>query len=95
MITPQMLFNILERVVKDLRRRYGDKVFIDKIVEHRSKYVIYMAVNNRNVKIILYKNKISLRVYSGLRGLDISIRRILTRECEKELRMKKNGEKPI
>jgi hypothetical protein len=83
------LLNIIERVLKELRYKFGE-VRIIRIKEYKSKYEIIMIVENNNVKVIIYKDRIKTRVYAGgLRGLEISLRRIFVREYEKELRLKK------
>ena len=89
MLSLPRLINILDRVLKELRYRYND-VYVEKIKEGKSKYEIYMFVNNKKVKIIVNKYKLSVRVYAGLKGLEISIRRMLLREYDKEMRLKEH-----
>ena len=83
------LINILDRVLKELRQRYND-VYIEGIKERKSKYEIYLNINNKKVKIIVNKYKLNVRVYAGLTGLEISLRRMFLREYDKEMRMKKH-----
>lgn len=84
MITLQHLIDLLERVIKELRYRYGE-TYIERIKERRTKYEVHLKVNDRPVKIIIDKNNIKARVYTGLPGMEISIRRIVLREYRKEL----------
>lgn len=74
----------MERVIKELRYRYGE-TYIERIKERRTKYEVYLKVDRRPVKIIIDKNNIKARVYTGLPGMEISIRRIVVREYRKEL----------
>lgn len=84
MITLQHLIDLLERVIKELRYRYGE-TYIERIKERRTKYEVHLKVDDRPVKIIIDKNNIKARVYTGLPGMEISIRRIVLREYRKEL----------
>lgn len=95
MLSHKLLTKILDRVVKELNMRYSGDVFIDKLIERKSKFEVYMVITGRRVKIILDKRNVKVRVYSGLTGLDISLRRMFIREYNKILRMKKYGEKPL
>ncbi len=94
MLTLNLLANMLERIISELRRRYGE-VVIDKIVERKTKFEIYMTMSGRRVKVILDKRNVKVRVYSGLTGMDISLRRVFTREYMKELRMRQRGEESL
>ncbi len=94
MLTLNLLANMLERIISELRRRYGE-VVIDKIVERKTKFEIYMTMCGRRVKVILDKRNVKVRVYSGLTGMDISLRRVFTREYMKELRMKQRGKESL
>ncbi|ADI32206.1 hypothetical protein [Staphylothermus hellenicus] len=88
MLSLPRLINILERLLKELRRKYGE-TYIYRIKEYKSKFKINMIVDKNRVKIIVYKDKVKARVYAGnLRGLEISIRRMLIREYNKEMRLK-------
>jgi hypothetical protein len=83
------LLNMIDRILKELRYKFGETRII-RIKEYKSKYEIIMVVENNNVKIIVYKDRVKARVYAGgLKGLEISLRRIFMREYEKELRLKK------
>jgi len=84
LITLQHLIDLLERVIKELRYRYGE-TYIERIKERRTKYEVHLKVDDRPVKIIIDKNNIKARVYTGLPGMEISIRRIVLREYRKEL----------
>ena len=86
--------NMLSRITRELRYRFGE-IVIDKIEERKSKFIVYMRINDRKVKVILSKNEVKIRVFTGLTGMDISLRRIFTREYMKELRMKERGEESI
>lgn len=79
MLTLDHLMEILYRFKLVVKRRYGD-VIIDKISIHKSKYIIYMYVLNNNVKVVIDKKRVKVRVYCGLMSLENNIRRILTRE---------------
>ncbi len=76
-------------MLKELRYRYTD-VYIEGIKERKSKYEVYLRVDNKKVKIIVNKYKLNVRVYAGLKGLEISLRRILLREYDKEMRLKEH-----
>ncbi len=89
MLSLPRLINILNRVLKELRYRYAD-VYIEGIKERKSKYEIYLCIDNKKVKIIVNKYKLNVRVYAGLKGLEISLRRILLREYDKEMRLKEH-----
>ncbi|ABN70435.1 hypothetical protein Smar_1344 [Staphylothermus marinus F1] len=88
MLSLPRLINILERLLKEFRQKYGE-TYISRIKEYKSKFEISMIVDKNRVKIIVYKNKVKARVYAGnLRGLEISIRRMFLREYDKEMRLK-------
>lgn len=93
MLSLPRLLNIIERVLKELRYRYGES-YVYRIKEYKSKFKINMVVDKINVKIIVYKNRTKARVYAGnLRGLEISVRRIFMREYNKEMRLKQRERK--
>ncbi|MET1160420.1 MAG: hypothetical protein ABWW65_05610 [Thermoprotei archaeon] len=94
MLTLNMLVNMLQRIVKECRYKFGE-TYLEGIKEHKSKFVVFMNIGGRRVKVIVNKNDVKVRVFSGLTGMDISLRRIFAREYEKELRLKKLGEKSL
>ena len=95
MITPDDLLYIMDKVLKELRIKYGD-TFIDRIKILQSRYIVYIVVNGRKGKIIIDKNASSIRVYTGLTGQEISIRRIIRREIDRYTRLKRlDREKPL
>ncbi len=95
MITPDDLLHIMDKVLKELRIKYGD-IFIDRIKILQSRYIVYIVVNGRRGKIIIDKNASSIRVYTGLTGQEISIRRIIRREIDRYTRLKRlDREKPL
>ncbi len=95
MITPDDLLYIMDKVLKELRIKYGD-IFIDRIKILQSRYIVYIVVNGRRGKIIIDKNASSIRVYTGLTGQEISIRRIIRREIDRYTRLKRlDREKPL
>jgi hypothetical protein len=77
MIGSNDIIEIISMLSRELKEKYGE-ASIDKLKYTRSKYIIYIRVNKRNGKIIISKN-CDIRVYTGLAGQDISIKRILTR----------------
>ncbi len=88
MITLDDLTLILERVIKILRRRYGE-TYIEGIKIRRGRYEVFIVISENRGKIVISKGNLKVRVYTGLKGQEIAIRRILTREIDKYLRMKK------
>jgi len=88
MLSLDDLLIIMNNIVKELRYRYGES-YIEGIKVRQSKYEIFINVGGRRGKIIIDKNTIKIRVYTGLKGQEISIRRIIAREIEKYKRLSK------
>ncbi len=68
----------------EARRRWID-IEIDKIKVRRSKIEVYMVIRSTKVKIIIYKDG-RVWVVSKLKGLNISLKKIVTRILEKRKR---------
>lgn len=68
----------------EARRRWID-VEIDKIKVRRFKIEVYLKIRGEKVKIILYKDG-RVRVFSRLKGLNISFKKIVTHILEKRKR---------
>jgi len=94
MLDQVTLLTLLEKLLKKLRQRYK-VVYVDKVKEHKSKYVIYMVVDENKLKIIVDKYRIKARVYCGLKGLEISVKRALLSEYRRILERGSVGEKPV
>jgi len=88
------LLTILEKLLKKLRQRYK-VVYVDKVKEHKSKYVVYIVVDENKLKIIVEKYQAKARVYCGLKGLEIGVKRALLSEYRRILERRSVGEKPI
>ncbi|MEM0379900.1 MAG: hypothetical protein QXX35_03185 [Desulfurococcaceae archaeon] len=81
-MSSRQLFEIIKRFISSARYRYGD-VFVEKISIRKSKYIVYMRIMNNRVKVIVNKRRVNVRVYCGLKGLEIAVRRMFTREYVK------------
>ncbi len=88
MATLQDIIDIIPGIIKELRYRYGE-TYVDKIKDRKTKIEIYMIINKRRAKIIVDKYSEKVRVYTGLKGQEIAIRRLFTREIEKQKRLKR------
>ncbi len=88
MISLQDIIDITASIIKGLRYRYGE-TYVEKFKDRKTKIEIYMVINKRRAKIIVDKYSEKVRVYTGLKGQEIAIRRIFTREIEKQKRLKR------
>ncbi len=88
MISLQDIIDITANIIKELRYRYGE-TYAEKFKDRKTKIEIYMVINKRRAKIIVDKYSEKVRVYTGLKGQEIAIRRIFTREIEKQKRLKR------
>ncbi len=89
MLTNDVLEEIIRLVLKESRIKWKD-AWVDKIKIGRTKIHIYMHVAGENVKVILYRNRVKVRVYSRLKGLSISLQRIYERIYNRVVRMKEH-----
>jgi len=96
LISVNVVNSVLNNVVKILRQRHVE-VHVDRVVFRKSKVEIYMNIRGRRAKVILKPSGegVTVRAFTGLTGLDISIRRIFTREYLKALRLKSRGEESV
>jgi len=94
MLTRIKLLVILDRLIREFKRRHIE-IVVDKIIERKSKYVVLARIMDRNLKIIICKNNVKVRAYSGLTGMDIAVRRVLIREYNKVLRMRSDEEESL
>lgn len=95
MLNMEMLEDIIYGLLKEARARYRE-VWIDRIKITNSKIFLYMIIGKEKVKVIIYRDNVRVRVYSRLRGLSISIQRIIEREYRKVLkRWKHERQEPI
>lgn len=90
MLTLEELNIILENVLREARRRWVE-AWVEEIKVSKRKFLVFMVVSNNKVKAIIYRDNIKVRVYTRLKGLSISLRRIFEREYEKYERMKERG----
>ncbi len=88
MISLQDIIDITASIIKELRYRYGE-TYVEKFKDRKTKIEIYMVINKRRAKIIVDKYSEKVRVYTGLKGQEIAIRQIFTREIEKQKRLKR------
>ncbi len=88
MLTLDDISVILDRILKMLRRRYGES-YVEGIKVRRSRYEIYMSIGGAPGKVVININNLKIRVYTGLKGQEIAIKRMFSREIERYLRMKK------
>ncbi len=88
MLSLDDLLIIMNNIIRELRYRYGES-YVEGIKVRQSKYEVFINIAGRKGKIIIDKNTIKIRVYTGLRGQEISIRRIVMREIEKYKRLSK------
>ncbi len=88
MISLQDIIDITVNIIKELRYRYGE-TYVEKFKDRKTKIEIYMVINKRRAKIIVDKYSEKVRVYTGLKGQEIAIRRIIRREIEKQKRLKR------
>ncbi len=68
----------------EARRRWID-IEIDKVKVRKSKIEVYMKIRGEKVKIIVYKDG-RVWVVSRLKGLNISLKKIVTHILEKRKR---------
>ncbi len=87
MIDPDELLEILSRIIKELRVKYSGG-YVERVKISRSKYTVYVVIGDKRGKIIIDKNGSKIRVYTGLKGQEISIRRTLQREIGKYMRQR-------
>jgi len=83
MVTLQDIIDIIPGIIKELRYRYGE-TYVDKIKDRKTKIEIYMIINKRRAKIIVDKYSEKVRVYTGLKGQEIAIRRVYERNRKTE-----------
>ncbi len=88
MISLQDIIDITAKIIKELRYRYGE-TYAEKFKDRKTKIEIHMVINKRRAKIIVDKYSEKVRVYTGLKGQEIAIRRMFTREIEKQKRLKR------
>jgi len=99
-LSPAVLEETLARVIKILRKRFVDAT-LDRVVLKKSKAEIYMTISGRRVKVVLKvksessSEDIDVRVFSGLTGLDISLKRMFKREYLSAWRLLKCGEESV
>ncbi len=86
------LNNILENVLKEARRKWVE-AWVERIKVSKRKFIVFMVVSNNKVKVIIYRDNIKVRVYSNLKGLSISLKKIIQREYEKHVRLKERESK--
>ncbi|WFO76191.1 hypothetical protein J4526_05000 [Desulfurococcaceae archaeon MEX13E-LK6-19] len=86
------LNNILENVLKEARRKWIE-AWVERIKVSKRKFIVFMVVSNNKVKVIIYRDNIKVRVYSQLKGLSISLKKIIQREYEKHVRLKERESK--
>ncbi len=88
MISLQDIIDITANIIKELSYRYGE-TYVEKFKDRETKIEIYMVINKRRAKIIVDKYSEKVRVYTGLKGQEIAIKRIIKREIEKQKRLKR------
>ncbi len=84
MLTVDRVGEIINRVVREARVRWKE-AWVDRVKVGRSRIYVYMVVGGYNVKVILYRSKVKVRVYSRLKGLSIALQRIFEREYRKAM----------
>lgn len=84
------LMKMLARFSRIIKYRYGE-VVVDKISIHKSKYIVYMCILNNNVKVIIDRRRISVKAYCGLKGIENTVCRILTREYTRVVEARNSG----
>ncbi len=91
MLTPELLYSILDKVLHEARLRWKE-AWVTRIKIGSGKIFVYMIVgeNATNVKVIIYRSKVKVRVYTKLKGLAIALQRIFEREYERALRMREH-----
>ena len=95
MLNMEVLEDIIYGFLKEARIRYKE-VWIDRIKITSSKVFLYMVVGEERIKAIIYRDNVRVRVYSRLKGLSISLQRIIEREYRKALkRWKREGKESI
>ncbi len=80
-----MLNMILDDLLREARMRWKE-VYIDRVKVSKSKVFIYMSIEGTNIKAIIYRNRIKVRVYCRLKGMSISLQRMLERIYKRTVR---------
>jgi len=99
-LSPAVLEETLARVMKILRKRFVEAT-LDRVVLKKTRAEIYMTITGRRVKVVFrVKSKssgedVDVRVFSGLTGLDISLKRLFKREYLSAWRQLKRGEESV
>ena len=94
MLTRAKLMLILDKLTREFKHRHIE-IAVEKIIEHKSKYIVLARIMDRNLKIIIYKNIVKVRAYSGLTGMDVAVRKVLIREYNKVLKMRSDEEESL
>ncbi len=78
MITVREVLEALAEIWGEARRRWGEYRVVG-VKERRGRIEALLIVGDRRVKVIVNKKTYSIRVYSGLRGQEIALKRMIQR----------------
>ena len=84
MISGLDVYYALLDIAGEARRRWGGFSIVS-VKETQGKVICILVVGGRRVKVIVHRRSYSIRVYSGLAGQEIALRRLLERSLRRRI----------